>query len=139
MNIVNLGGHSIEDYLKGMEKLNQVDLDILELNISCPNVKSGGMNFGTKTEVAREIVRKIREICRHKLVVKLSPNAEDIVSLAKMCEEEGADGVSLTNTFLAMAIDLQKKKRYLIIPMPDFPVLPLSRLPCVWYIRSAMQ
>ena len=90
VNIVNLGGHSIEDYLKGMEKLNGVDLDILELNISCPNVKSGGMNFGTKTEVAREIVRKIREICRHKLVVKLSPNAED--------------------TFLAMAIDLQKKK-----------------------------
>jgi len=110
VNIVNLGGHSIEDYLKGMEKLNQVDLDILELNISCPNVKSGGMNFGTKTEVAREIVRKIRAVCRHKLVVKLSPNAEDIVSLAKMCEEEGADGVSLTNTFLAMAIDLQKKK-----------------------------
>ena len=110
VNIVNLGGHSIEDYLKGMEKLNQVDLDILELNISCPNVKSGGMNFGTKTEVAREIVRKIREVCRHKLVVKLSPNAEDIVSLARMCEEEGADGVSLTNTFLAMAIDLQKKK-----------------------------
>ena len=68
------------------------------------------MNFGTKTEVAREIVRKIRAVCRHKLVVKLSPNAEDIVSLAKMCEEEGADGVSLTNTFLAMAIDLQKKK-----------------------------
>ena len=61
VNIVNLGGHSIEDYLKGMEKLNQVELDILELNISCPNVKSGGMNFGTKTEVAREIVRKIRE------------------------------------------------------------------------------
>lgn len=110
VNIVNLGGHSIDGYLKGMEKLNQVDLDILELNISCPNVKSGGMNFGTKTEVAREIVRKIRACCRHKLVVKLSPNAEDIVSLAQMCEEEGADGVSLTNTFLAMAIDLKSKK-----------------------------
>lgn len=109
VNIVNLGGHSMEGYLEGMEKLNKVDLDILELNISCPNVKSGGMNFGTKTEVAREIVREIRKICRHKLVVKLSPNAEDIVSLAKMCEEEGADGVSLTNTFLAMAIDIKKK------------------------------
>lgn len=110
VNVVNMGGHSKEDYFRGVERLNDVKLDILELNISCPNVKSGGMNFGTKTEVAREIVRKIREICRHKLVVKLSPNAEDIVSLAKMCEEEGADGVSLTNTFLAMAIDLQKKK-----------------------------
>ncbi|WP_330691062.1 dihydroorotate dehydrogenase [Marvinbryantia sp.] len=109
VNIVNLGGHSLDGYLKGMEKLNEVDLDILELNISCPNVKSGGMNFGTKTEVAREIVRRIRAVCRHKLVVKLSPNAEDIVSLAKMCEEEGADGVSLVNTFLGMAIDLKKK------------------------------
>lgn len=110
VNIVNLGGHSVDDYISGVEKLNKVDLDILELNISCPNVKNGGMNFGTKTEVAREIVRQIRSICRHKLVVKLSPNAEDIVSLARMCEEEGADGVSLTNTFLAMAIDINKKK-----------------------------
>ena len=109
VNIVNLGGHSLDGYLKRMEKLNEVDLDILELNISCPNVKSGGMNFGTKTVVAREIVRRIRAVCRHKLVVKLSPNAEDIVSLAKMCEEEGADGVSLVNTFLGMAIDLKKK------------------------------
>lgn len=109
VNIVNLGGHSLEGYVRGAEKLNQVDLDILELNISCPNVKSGGMNFGTKTEVAREIVRKIRSVTRHKMVVKLSPNAEDIVSLAKMCEEEGADGVSLTNTFLAMAIDINRK------------------------------
>ena len=109
VNIVNLGGHSLDGYLKGMEKLNEVDLDILELNISCPNVKSGGMNFGTKTVVAREIVRRIRAVCRHKLVVKLSPNAEDIVSLAKMCEEEGAAGVSLVNTFLGMAIDLKKK------------------------------
>lgn len=110
VNIVNLGGHSLEGYVIGAEKLNEVDLDILELNISCPNVKSGGMNFGTKTEVAREIVRKIRAVTRHKMVVKLSPNAEDIVSLARMCEEEGADGVSLTNTFLGMAIDINRKK-----------------------------
>ncbi len=110
VNIVNLGGHSLEDYIAGADKLNKAELDILELNISCPNVKSGGMNFGTKTEAAREIVRKIRAVTRHKMVVKLSPNAEDIVSLAKMCEEEGADGVSLVNTFLGMAIDIHKKK-----------------------------
>lgn len=109
VNIVNLGGHSLQDYLEGAEKLNGVKLDILELNISCPNVKSGGMNFGTKTEVAREIVRAVRAVCRHKMTVKLSPNAEDIVSLARMCEEEGADGVCLVNTFLGMAIDIQKK------------------------------
>jgi dihydroorotate dehydrogenase (NAD+) catalytic subunit len=110
VNIVNLGGHSIEDYLQGVELLNGVGLDILELNISCPNVKAGGMAFGVKTDLAREVVRKIRAACRHKLVVKLSPNAEDIVALARMCEEEEADGISLVNTFLAMAIDIQKRK-----------------------------
>ncbi len=110
VNIVNLGGHSVEDYEKGILKLNEVDLDILELNISCPNVKSGGMNFGVKTAPARELVREMRKLCKHKMVVKLSPNAEDIVDLAKMCQEEGADGVSLVNTFLGLAIDLDKKK-----------------------------
>ena len=109
VNVVNMGGHSKEDYFRGVERLNDVKLDILELNISCPNVKEGGMNFGVKTEAARELVKEVRKISKHKLVVKLSPNAEDIVSLAKMCEEEGADGVSLVNTFLAMAIDIKKK------------------------------
>jgi dihydroorotate dehydrogenase (NAD+) catalytic subunit len=110
VNIVNLGGHSIEDYIEGVELLNDVKLDILELNISCPNVKAGGMAFGVKTDLAREVVRKIRAACRHKLMVKLSPNAEDIVALARACEEEGADGLSLVNTFLAMAIDVQKRR-----------------------------
>ena len=110
VNIVNLGGHSIEDYLEGVSLLNGVRLDLLELNISCPNVKQGGMNFGVKTETARGIVRTLRRECRHKLVVKLSPNAEDIVALARACEEEGADGLSLTNTFLAMAIDVYGRK-----------------------------
>ena len=110
VNIVNLGGHSMDDYLEAVKILNDHPLDLLELNISCPNVKAGGMNFGVKTELARQVVREIREACKHKLVIKLSPNAEDIVALAKACEEEGADGVSLTNTFLAMAIDLNKKK-----------------------------
>lgn len=109
VNIVNLGGHSLEDYLEGTELLNGRQLDFLELNISCPNVKEGGMNFGIKTESARNVVRQVRARCRHRLVVKLSPNAEDIVALAKMCEEEGADGVSLVNTFLAMAVDIRKK------------------------------
>ena len=108
--IVNLGGHSIEDYLEGTELLNAADFDILELNISCPNVKAGGMSFGVKTELAREVVRKIRSICKHKLMVKLSPNAEDITALARVCEEEGADALSVCNTFLGMAIDIQKRR-----------------------------
>jgi len=108
--IVNLGGHSIEDYLEGTELLNAADFDILELNISCPNVKAGGMSFGVKTELAQEVVRKIRSVCKHKLMVKLSPNAEDITALARVCEEEGADALSVCNTFLGMAIDIQKRR-----------------------------
>lgn len=110
VNIVNLGGHSIEDYMQGVALLNDVKLDLLELNISCPNVKQGGMNFGVKTEFAREVVRKIRAVCKHKLVVKLSPNAEDIAALATACEEEGADGISLINTLLGMSIDIRTRK-----------------------------
>lgn len=108
--IVNLGGHSLEDYLAGAELLNQAGTEILELNISCPNLKAGGMNFGVKTETAREVVRKIRGVFKGKLVVKLSPNAEDILALALACEEEGADGISLVNTFLALAVDIQKRR-----------------------------
>lgn len=109
--IVNVSGSAVEDYAKTAEIINELDkIPAIELNISCPNVKQGGMNFGVKTELAREVVREIRKVCKHKLVVKLSPNAEDIVSLAKACEEEGADGISLTNTFQAMAIDINKRK-----------------------------
>jgi dihydroorotate dehydrogenase (NAD+) catalytic subunit len=105
--IVNLGGHSIDDYVEGTELLNAADFELLELNISCPNVKAGGMAFGVKAEVAREVLRQVRRVCKHKLMVKLSPNAEDLVALARVCEEEGADAVSLVNTFLAMAIDIK--------------------------------
>lgn len=110
VNIVNVGGHSMEDYIEAVERLNLEQLDILELNISCPNVKQGGMNFGVKTDMAQEVVRTIRKVCKHKMVVKLSPNAENIVDLAKACEAEGADGVSLVNTFLGLAIDIKKRQ-----------------------------
>lgn len=110
VNIVNLGGHSLEDYIAAVEILNEHKIDILELNISCPNVKAGGMNFGIDTCIASNVVAEIRKRCKHKLVVKLSPNAHNIVELAKSLENEGADGLSLVNTFLAMAIDINKKK-----------------------------
>ncbi|NLD16911.1 MAG: dihydroorotate dehydrogenase [Tissierellia bacterium] len=111
VHIVNLGGNSEYDYLKGIEILNpHKSIDIIELNISCPNVKEGGMSFGVDCDVARDLVRKVRQNTDHKLVIKLSPNARDIVEMAKMCEEEGADGVSLVNTFLGMAIDIYKKE-----------------------------
>ena len=110
VRIANVGGGCLEDYVKGVELLNDQDIDIIELNISCPNVKAGGMAFGIKNEVAREVVRAVRKVCKHPLVVKLSPNAEDIVGMAKVCEEEGADGVSLVNTFKAMAVDIRRRK-----------------------------
>ena len=110
VRIVNLGGGTVDDYIKGAELLRGKDIDVIELNISCPNVKAGGMAFGIKNEVAREVVREVRKVVDKPLVIKLSPNAEDIVGMARVCEEEGADGVSLVNTFKALAIDINKRK-----------------------------
>lgn len=108
--IANMGGHSMEDYVTGAEMLSNADIDMLELNISCPNVKSGGMAFGIKADVAHEVVSAVRKVCNKPLIVKLSPNAENIVDMALTCEEAGADALSLVNTFQAMAIDIHKRK-----------------------------
>jgi dihydroorotate dehydrogenase (NAD+) catalytic subunit len=108
--IANLGGGTIEEYLKGIEKLNNSSVDMIELNISCPNVKSGGMAFGIKASIAKDVVKKAKEICKKPLMVKLSPNAEDIVEMALSCQEAGADALSLVNTFKGMAIDINKRK-----------------------------
>ena len=110
IRIANVGGGTLEDYIEGVKLLNNQPVDMIELNISCPNVKAGGMAFGIKNEVARDVVRAVRKATDLPLVVKLSPNAEDIVGMAKVCEEEGADGISLVNTFKAMAIDINKRK-----------------------------
>lgn len=108
--IANLGGSTIESYLEGVEKLNETAVDIIELNISCPNVKHGGMALGIKADIAYEAVKEVRKICKKPLMVKLSPNAENIIEMAQRCEEAGADSLSLVNTFQAMAIDIYKKK-----------------------------
>ena len=108
--IVNLGGGCLEDYVKGAELLEGKDFDMIELNISCPNVKHGGMAYGIKSEVAREVVRAVKKATTKPLMVKLSPNAEDIVAMGIACQEEGADAISLVNTFKAMAIDIRNKK-----------------------------
>ncbi|GFR34643.1 dihydroorotate dehydrogenase [Thermobrachium celere] len=108
--IVNLGGSSIEDYVRGAERLDKTDIDMIELNISCPNVKEGGMNFGIKSSVAKEVVKSVRASTKKPLMVKLSPNAEDIVDMAVKCVEAGADAISLVNTFKGMAIDIYKRR-----------------------------
>lgn len=108
--IVNVGGGCMEDYEEAIIKLNNTDIDMIELNISCPNVKSGGMAFGIKSEVAYDVVSKIKSITNKPLMVKLSPNAENIVEMAVKCREAGADSLSLINTLKGLAIDINKKK-----------------------------
>jgi len=130
--VANLGGHCEEDYFEGIYKLNESDVDLIELNISCPNVKTGGMAFGVKSSVAYNIVSKVKRICKKPLMVKLSPNAESISEMAIACEEAGADGISLINTIQAMAIDIKKRR-----PVFDNVYAGLSG-PCVKPIALRM-
>ena len=105
----NLSGGSLESYAEGASLLEGADgVDAIELNVSCPNVKHGGMNFGLEPAVAAEVVRLVRARTTKPLVVKLSPNAPDLLGVARACEEEGADALSLVNTFKAMAIDVDR-------------------------------
>lgn len=108
--ICNLGGHSEEDYLEGATLLNEAQIDLIELNISCPNVKAGGMAFGLLPSTAADITRKVKAVTRHPLMVKLSPNAPEIAAVARACEDAGADAISLVNTFLGMAVDVKRRK-----------------------------
>lgn len=108
--MTNVGGNTIDEYIKAVDKLNETNIDIIELNISCPNVKKGGMAFGIKAETAYKVVSEVRQICKKPLIVKLSPNAEDIVHMAESCVKAGADGLSLVNTFSGMAIDIKSRK-----------------------------
>ncbi|MCB2290736.1 dihydroorotate dehydrogenase [Clostridium sp. CS001] len=108
--IANVGGNTIEEYIAAIEKLNNEAIDILELNISCPNVKCGGMAFGINSKVAYDVVREVKNICKKPLMVKLSPNAEDIVDMAYKCCDAGADALSLVNTFKGMAIDIYGRR-----------------------------
>ena len=110
ITLVNIGGNNIEDYLEAVRLISKTEAQMIELNISCPNVKSGGMAFGIKTCVAKDVVKKVRDATDKPLIVKLSPNANDIVEMAKACEEVGADALSLVNTFNAMAIDIDRRK-----------------------------
>lgn len=109
--IVNVSGSAIEDYVACAEKLADLDrIPAIELNISCPNVKEGGMAFGTSCESAAQVTRAVRDVYPKILIVKLSPNVTDIAEIARAVEAEGADAVSLVNTFLGMAIDVERRK-----------------------------
>ena len=108
--IANANGNSVEEYVEIVEILSDADIDSIELNISCPNVKEGGMAFGTNPEMVKTVVSHVRKVCKKHLIVKLSPNVTNISEIAKIVEAEGADAVSLINTLTGMAIDIHTFK-----------------------------
>lgn len=108
--LANLGGSTLDDYLQGIELLNNTSVHFIELNISCPNVKEGGMAFGIKCSTASEVVKEAKKLSKKPMIVKLSPNAENIKDMAYTCVEAGADGLSLVNTFNALAIDIYGRR-----------------------------
>ena len=108
--IANVSGFSVEEYVECCEKLDQVpDISLLEINISCPNVKHGGMSFGTDPESAAEVVKSVKKVTKKPVFIKLTPNITDITLMAKACEDAGADGLTLINTLMGMRIDLNNR------------------------------
>ena len=109
--MANVSGFSVEDYVYSCQKLDRCDqVGWLEVNVSCPNVHGGGMSFGTCPEAAAEVTRAVKAVTTKPVIIKLSPNVTDIVSIARACEGAGADGISLINTMLGMRIDLRRRK-----------------------------
>ena len=107
--IVNVCGRTVEEYIEVVERLAGTDIDMLEINISCPNVKAGGIAFGQDPELARQVADKIKQHAEQPVIVKLSPNVTDIAEMARAAEAGGADAVSLVNTFTGMKIDINKR------------------------------
>ena len=119
--IANISGFSLDEYRTCCRKADACEgIDIIEVNISCPNVHNGGMAFGTSAESAAEVTRTVKEVCRKPVFIKLSPNVTDIVSIARACEDAGADGLTLINTFLGMRIDIARRKPVIANKMGGF-------------------
>ena len=139
--IVNVSGSAIEDYVQTAEKINELEaIPAIELNISCPNVKQGGMAFGVTAKGAGEVVKAVREVYKKTLIVKLSPNVTDITEIARAAEASGADSVSLINTLLGMAIDAEKRVPLLSTVtggMSGAAVKPIA-LRMVWQVSKAV-
>ena len=119
--MANVSGFSVEDYAYTCEKLDKEDqVGWLEVNVSCPNVHGGGMSFGTSPQAAAEVTKAVKAVTTKPVIIKLSPNVTDIVSIAKACEEAGADGISLINTMLGMRINLNNRKPIIANTMGGF-------------------
>ena len=140
--IVNVNGSYIEDYVALTERLNRLDkIPAIELNISCPNVKKGGMVFGTNLDAAREVTKAVRAAYSKVLIVKLSPNVTNIVDFARVVEEEGADSISLINTLLGMSVDVAGMKPSLstITGGLSGPAIKPVALRMVWQVARAVK
>jgi dihydroorotate dehydrogenase (NAD+) catalytic subunit len=140
--IVNVNGSYIEDYVALAERIDKLEkIPAIELNISCPNVKMGGMAFGTNLVSAREVTKEVRAVYSKKLIVKLSPNVTDIVDFARVVEEEGADSVSLINTLLGMSVDVVNMKPALstITGGLSGPAIKPVALRMVWQVANAVK
>lgn len=139
--IANIAGNTPEEYCTMAEKLSDSDVDLIEMNISCPNVKHGGVQFGTSCQSVGEITRQVRRHCTKPLMVKLSPNVADIVSIAKAAESEGADALSLINTLTGMRIDIRTRRpiiRNNTGGLSGPAVFPVA-VRMVWQVSSAVQ
>jgi dihydroorotate dehydrogenase (NAD+) catalytic subunit len=137
--VVNIAGTTTEDYIQVAEKVSQVaNVAALELNISCPNVKCGGITFGTDPVVAAELTKEIKKVSRVPVFVKLSPNVTDIVSIAKAVEEAGADGLSMINTLLGMRINLKTRKPILANQMGGLsgPAVKPVAIRMIWQVSQ---
>lgn len=140
--IVNVNGSTVEEYIEVTEKVNELDkIPAIELNISCPNVKEGGMAFGVSCPSAEAVTREVRKAYQKTLIVKLSPNVTDISEIAKAVEGQGADSVSLVNTFLGMAIDAETRKPLLstITGGLSGPAIKPIALRMVWQVSKAVK
>lgn len=139
--IVNVSGSTLEDYATCAARINELDnIPAIELNISCPNVKAGGMAFGVTASGAASVVKAVRKVYDKTLIVKLSPNVTSVVDIAKACEAEGADSVSLINTLMGMAIDIEKRKPILSIATGGLsgPAVKSVALRMVWQVAKAV-
>lgn len=139
--MANVSGFSVEDYAYTVERLDAEDqIGWFEVNVSCPNVHGGGMSFGTSPKAAAEVTRAVRAVTKKPLLIKLSPNVTDIVSIAKACEEAGADGISMINTLLGMRIDLKTKKPVIANKMGGFsgPAIKPVALRMVYQVYEAV-
>ena len=140
--IVNVSGSSVDDYAECAARINALEkIPAIELNISCPNVRQGGMAFGVSCEGAESVVRAVRKRYSKTLIVKLSPNVTNIADIARVCEAEGADSVSLINTLMGMAIDIEKRRPVLSIATGGLsgPAVKPVALRMVWQVAKAVK